>query len=318
VEFATWRTSWFATFFFPEAPMNDLLAAIAQHGYAVLAGVVFLMAIGVPVPGALALLTAGSAVAYGRLSGPFAFAAAVLALLAGDTLLFLLGRYTGWALLGFLCRLSANPESCILRSAESFYRRGKRTLVIAKFVPALNVMAPPLAGSMKMRAAQFLRLDFLAASLYVLAYGGLGFLGSGFLREITHALASAGQGIRLVLAIGVAGFVLYRVWRYRKLRTYTDAPRVPAEEVARLYTPTGAKSAPAGDPDSFTPISAAAGDGGEPEANDAGLLIVDVRSHGYYDEKAVRIKGSVRIEPNHLAEELKRLPADKEIYLYCT
>ena len=46
-------------------------------------------------------------------------------MLMGDTLLFILGRYMGWGLLGLLCRLSINPESCILRSAESFYKRGK-------------------------------------------------------------------------------------------------------------------------------------------------------------------------------------------------
>jgi rhodanese-related sulfurtransferase len=48
------------------------------------------------------------------------------------------------------------------------------------------------------------------------------------------------------------------------------------------------------------------------------ILVVDVRSHGYYDPDAARIKGSIRIEPNNLEEELKRLPPDKDIYLYCT
>jgi rhodanese-related sulfurtransferase len=48
------------------------------------------------------------------------------------------------------------------------------------------------------------------------------------------------------------------------------------------------------------------------------VLLVDVRSHGYYDPDASRIKGSVRIEPNNLYEELKTLPKDKDIYLYCT
>jgi rhodanese-related sulfurtransferase len=43
-----------------------------------------------------------------------------------------------------------------------------------------------------------------------------------------------------------------------------------------------------------------------------------VRSHGYYDAGAWRIKGSVRIEPNNLIEEIKNLPKDKEIYLYCS
>ncbi|MFY9910164.1 MAG: rhodanese-like domain-containing protein, partial [Candidatus Sulfotelmatobacter sp.] len=48
------------------------------------------------------------------------------------------------------------------------------------------------------------------------------------------------------------------------------------------------------------------------------VLIVDVRSHGYYDSGAARIKNSIRIEPNNLEEEIKNLPKDKDIYLYCT
>jgi len=48
------------------------------------------------------------------------------------------------------------------------------------------------------------------------------------------------------------------------------------------------------------------------------VLIVDVRSHGYYDSGSARIKGSIRIEPNNLEEEIKNLPKDKDIYLYCT
>ena len=88
-------------------------------------------------------------------------------MLLGDTLLFLAGKWTGWTLLGFLCKVSANPETCILRSAESFYKRGKTTLVIAKFIPGVNTMGPPLAGSMKMPFLQFLRFDLMGAALYV-------------------------------------------------------------------------------------------------------------------------------------------------------
>ena len=43
--------------------MGSLNAALAQHGYAILAVIVFLEAIGVPVPAALALLIAGFVVA---------------------------------------------------------------------------------------------------------------------------------------------------------------------------------------------------------------------------------------------------------------
>ncbi|MFY9793579.1 MAG: rhodanese-like domain-containing protein, partial [Candidatus Sulfotelmatobacter sp.] len=48
------------------------------------------------------------------------------------------------------------------------------------------------------------------------------------------------------------------------------------------------------------------------------VQIVDVRSHGYYDSGSSRIKNSIRIEPNNLEEEIKNLPKDKDIYLYCT
>src|SRR5206468_11600761 len=110
------------------------------------------------------------------LSLPTVLVAALAAMMLGDILLFVLGRYTGWALLAFLCRVSMNPETCILRSAESFYKRGKLSLIFAKFIPAVYTMSPPIAGSMKMRPAMFLQLDAVGASLYVLAYTVLGYL----------------------------------------------------------------------------------------------------------------------------------------------
>jgi rhodanese-related sulfurtransferase len=52
--------------------------------------------------------------------------------------------------------------------------------------------------------------------------------------------------------------------------------------------------------------------------NSSDVLVVDVRSHGYYDAEAARIRGSIRIEPNNLEHEIQSLPKDKDIYLYCT
>src|SRR5476651_1867877 len=161
--------------------MESWTSALAHHGYSILAAAVFLEAIGLPVPAALALLIAGAAAAHGLLQLPYALGAALLAMLAGDTLMFLLGRYTGWWLLGALCRISLNPESCILRSADSFYRRGRQLLLVAKFIPGINTMAPPLARSMNMRYTQFLPLDLAGAALYLGAYFAVGFVFSGAL-----------------------------------------------------------------------------------------------------------------------------------------
>ncbi len=270
--------------------MNDLLSLISRHGYLLLAVVCFAEAIGLPLPAALAILTAGAVAAYGHLHFYLVFGIALLTMIAGDILLYFMGRVSGWALLGFLCRLSANPETCILRSAEYFYRRGKQTLLFAKFIPGINTMSPPLAGSMKMRLGDFLQYDALGAALYVGAYSVAGYLFSDALRAITRGLRSAGSAAELVFAIGLVAYVVYRIWVYRKYRLLDAIPRIPAEELARRLASEAAQN----------------------------MLIADVRSHGYYDAHSERIAGSIRIEPNNLIEEVKHLPKDQEIYLYCT
>jgi membrane protein DedA with SNARE-associated domain len=268
----------------------NLFALMARHGYALTFGLLLAEAIGLPFPAALALVAAGAAVAAHALWGPYVLLGAVTALLLGDTVQFWLGRYMGWGLLGFLCRVSINPETCILRSAESFYKRGKITLVIAKFIPGVNTMAAPLAGSMKMRFGQFLRLDFAGALLYALTYLIVGYLSRDFLAAVLRGFHAAGKAMEAVVIVTLLVYGLYRVVQYRKNKAYRVVPRVQVEELARRLA-----------------------------SNDASrVVIVDVRSHGYYDSGSARIKNSIRIEPNNLEEEIKTLPKDKDIYLYCT
>jgi membrane protein DedA with SNARE-associated domain len=270
--------------------MTDLLTLISHHGYLILAAICFAEAIGLPLPAALALVTAGAVAAYGQLHFYLVFLVGFLAMLCGDSILYFTGRATGWALLGLLCRLSASPETCILRSAEYFYRRGKQTLLFSKFIPGVNTMSPPLAGSMRMRPLQFLAFDAVGAALYIGAYAVGGYIFSDALRAITRGLRSAGSAAELIFGIGLAVYVVYRIWVYRKYRLLDVAPRVPAEELARRLT------------------TAAPGS----------ILIADVRSHGYYDAESERIAGSIRLEPNRLEEEIKGLSKEREIYLYCT
>jgi membrane protein DedA with SNARE-associated domain len=269
--------------------MNDFLALVSRHGYVLVFAIVLGEAIGLPVPAAIALVASGAAAASGTLSAPVLLLLSLGAMVLGDSLLFLLGRYTGWGLLGFLCKVSVNPETCILRSAESFYRRGRMTLLIAKFIPGVNTMAPPLAGSMNMRVDQFLRFDLAGAFLYIVAYFGVGFLFRDFLAAILHGFQAASRAAEIVVLLAVAAYVVYRVRLYRKHSIYRVVPRVQVEELARKL------------------------------AEEAGtILVVDVRSHGYYDAQASRIKGSIRLEPNNLSEELKSMPREKDVYLYCT
>lgn len=270
--------------------MNNLIAQIAQHGYLLIFFVVLAEAVGLPLPAALALIAGGAAAASHLLRAPGVYLVAIAAMLTGDSLLYTLGRYMGWGLLGFLCKVSATPETCILRSAESFYKRGKRTLLVAKFIPGVNTMAPPLAGSMKMRYAQFLWLDFLGASLYVLAFVVLGYVFRDFLKIILRGFQAASHVFEIVILVALVVYVGYRLRLYLKHRIYRVVPRVQVTELARRLQ--------------------------SEEANK--ILVVDVRSHGYYDAEADRIKDSIRLEPNNLSEEIKALPKDKDIYVYCT
>lgn len=232
-------------------------------------------------------MIAGGASAHGSLRLPFAAGSALLALFLGDTLMFLMGRYTGWWLLGVLCRISLNPESCILRSADSFYRRGRTVLVFAKFVPGINTMAPPLAGSMNMRFTQFLGLDFAGASLYVAAYLSIGFLFSDALGSITKNYEIFSRGLTWVLSAAVLAYLGFKAWTWIKARKLRSVPFVSAKEAASAFSSDAA-------------------------------VIYDVRSHGYYDPKAARVRGSKRLEPNALHRIEDEIAGDKQVYLYCT
>ena len=84
--------------------MTDFLSLIMHHGYIVISLIVFAEAIGVPVPGAVALV-AGGAAAAGTLSGPVVALFAVAAMLSADSLLYIFGNNMGWTILKFLCRV---------------------------------------------------------------------------------------------------------------------------------------------------------------------------------------------------------------------
>jgi membrane protein DedA with SNARE-associated domain len=270
--------------------MDSVANLIARHGPLLVGGFCFVEAIGLPLPAAVALLGAGALSYQGVVSTPAAFLSALAGLLAGDALLFAVGRFTGWYFLGLLCRLSANPESCIHNAAQRFYRSGRTALLFTKFIPGINTMAAPLAGSLHMRPSQFFAFDTAGALIYAGTYFGLGYLFSDFLGAIVQRMQSAGEFAHIVLLAVAASYMIYRAvlaWRLRA--SFFDVPRMTAAEAARAMT-----------------------------EEDGDSLVMDVRSHGYYAANAMRIQGATRLEPNRLTQALHELPEAKKIYLYCT
>ena len=271
-----------------------LIEVVAQHGYAVTAIVLFLAAMGIPLPMSITLLAAGAAAHHGLRFGvvlPVAWAASV----TGDTLLYLGGRYTGWWLLAGMCRLSMNPEECIFGSAGYFYRRGAKTLLFAKFIPGLGAMAAPLAGSLNMRFRRFIQLDALGVLLYCGSWLLVGYGFAGVIRRIVGVVERAGHFILILVVVLTVAYGVSMLVFMLRARRYRTIERISAASLhERMQTI---------DPDRL-------------------VIIADVRSHGYYDPGMQRIKNSIRVEPHRLKEELEALrefmQPQCEVYLYCS
>lgn len=273
----------------------NLLAAVGHHAYAATALILFAGACGLPMPVSVVLLAAGAAAHGAGLNLVVVILSGAFAALAGDTLLFLGGRATGWWLLGLLCRVSINPETCIFGSANRFYRRGPKTLLFAKFVPGLSTVAAPLSGSLNMPPSRFLPLDAIGATLYVSAWSLTGYVFAPFLRSIISLVQRLGHITAAMVSAVVVLYVLWLVMSYVRDTRFTDVERVAAAE-----------------------LHASLQDG----LRDRIVVIADVRSHGYYDPGTQRIKNSIRVEPNRLKEEVAALrefmATECDIYLYCS
>jgi len=147
-------------------------------------------------------------------------------------------------------------------------------------------MAPPLAGSMNMRLAPFLRLDLAGAVLYIGSYFAVGLAFSGALDAVTRGYNAAGRILGWIVITLIAGYLVFRTWLWIKGRSLSTVPFTNPVEAARDMA--------------------------------AGAFIYDVRSHGYFDAKATRIRGSRRLDPNALHQSDVELPSVGAVHVYCT
>ena len=137
---------------------QNLIWLITQYGLILVTANVFVDQLGLPVPAMPTLILAG-AIATGTLGLTSLFAAAVLACIVPDCVWFLVGRRYGMRVLKTLCRISLEPDSCVSQTQSRFERWGINSLMIAKFVPGLAIIAPPLAGALRIGWPRFLGLS---------------------------------------------------------------------------------------------------------------------------------------------------------------
>lgn len=156
--------------------MNGTTQFLVTHGVPIVFAAVFLEQMGLPLPVVPLLLAVGALSATGQFSPLLGVGITLLACLIADTIWFYLGRHRGHRVLGFLCRISLEPDSCVRRTQNVYTRYGLRGVVVAKFVPGLSTVAPPLAGMSGVNAGRFLFADGLGSLLYG---GSFIFLGAG-------------------------------------------------------------------------------------------------------------------------------------------
>jgi membrane protein DedA with SNARE-associated domain/rhodanese-related sulfurtransferase len=268
--------------------MQPLDQLIAQHGSILVFGNVLLEQLGAPVPAVPALMIGGAMAMDGRLSAPLLFVGAIAGSLIGDSVWYAAGRAYGNRVMKTLCRVSLTPDSCVSDTQNRFERWGSNALVVAKFIPGLSTIAPPLAGATGIGWPRFLVLSTLGAALWVAAGLGLGMIFSAQIDRLLAALERMGSTALLVVAGLVLAYLAYKVWdRYRFFRMLRMS-RISVDDLYRLIDV-----------------------GAEP-------VIVDVRSQTARSLQPTRIPGAVHVPLQAVDQHAKELPRDREIVLYCT
>jgi membrane protein DedA with SNARE-associated domain len=268
--------------------MHRTLEFLIKHGYAVLLAWVFAEQLGVPVPSLPMVLAAGALAGAGRLSFWGSLALITMASIAADSIWYLLGKIRGIRILQFLCKISLEPDSCVRRTEGLFAKQGARSLLVAKFVPGLNTVAPPLAGIFHMRARKFFLFDSMGALLWGFSILGAGYVFSEQIESIAEYAERLGSWLA-VLVIGALAAYILRKWHARRkfLRDLRIARITPEELKSKL-------------------------DSGEP------IVIVDLRHSIDFEADPETIPGAFHIDAHELEEHSDRLPHDREVVLYCT
>jgi membrane protein DedA with SNARE-associated domain len=261
---------------------------LLRHGYLFLFAYVLLVAMGVPIPADPLVLWMGAMVGNHQYLFLPSLVAVVIPMLMGDFLWYELGRFKGRSVLGFLCKLSLEPDTCVMKTQAAFARRGAGALLLAKFLPGMALVSVSLAGVNKVEYWRFILADaagcFLWASAYLL-------LGRIFYREVDSVISAlglfgrrAGLVMLTILSLYLSAKYLQRRLFLRKLRI----SRVTPQEASALIA------------------------SGEP------LTIIDLRHPVDIQREGMKIAGARILRRDDLRSRSHEIPEHQQVILYCT
>ncbi|HET7102823.1 MAG TPA: DedA family protein/thiosulfate sulfurtransferase GlpE [Terracidiphilus sp.] len=258
------------------------------YGYLLLFAWVLVEQIGVPLPATPVLLAAGALSVQRQFSFAAALVAALAATMIADILWYAFGRRFGHQVLRLLCKLSMEPTICVRQTQNSFGRRGGLTLMIAKFVPGLATLAPPIAGQNGMPVNSFLFYDGMGAILWVGGLLGTGrIFGDAMMRD-PSLVSWVGRFSGALLVLAIAAFFAARLIRRQRFLKKLSESRLEPGELKQLL------------------------DEGE------AVFIVDLRHPLELLPDPFTLPGALHLTPEALAAQIDRIPRDRDVVLYCT
>jgi membrane protein DedA with SNARE-associated domain/rhodanese-related sulfurtransferase len=261
---------------------------LINHGLPFVFAAVFLEQMGLPLPAVPCLLAAGALAATRQFNLPLGIGIAVIACLVADFFWFYLGRHRGNQVLGLLCRISLEPDSCVRRTMNVFTRYGMRGVVVAKFVPGMSTITPPLAGMSRIGAGRFLLFDGLGSLLYCGVFILLGYFFSKQMAQIGVAVSHiSGSALSLLVVLSVL-YIAYAYWRRQHLLRELRMARITVEELRQKLE--------AGE----TPV------------------ILDLRSRAELELDSFVISGAVHVQLDEVEQRRHEFPHDRDIIVYCS
>ena len=265
----------------PLVPMSS------QLGLALVVGNVLLDQLGLPVPAVPTLIVAGAVAAEQHWWGAELFLGAVAGCVFADIAWYIAGRLYGNRVMKMLCWISLTPDSCVSDTRERFEQWGPNGIIIAKFIPGFAIIAPPLAGALRMRWPRFVLFSSLGAALWVGCFLIVGLLLRSQIDRLMPIAARFGTSLVAVIGALLMGYIAYKWWERRRFYSQLRMARITVTELRELMV-SGA-----------TP------------------LIVDVRSPGAAARESGRIPGALHVPLDQVGKHVQDLPRDRDLILYC-
>jgi len=194
--------------------MTDILLAFAtDYGLYVVSVVVFLAALGIPLPASILVLTSGGLAATGDVSLVELFVWTLAAYVLGDQTAYQLGKIAGPSIFKKLS--SYRRLSSLVSKSEGFYEKyGLFAILLSRTV--VSPSGPYIAylcGTWRMKRPLFTLTALVGSGLWTLMYIVLGYTFAGSVPEISDLMASIMLvSIAVLFTLGF-GYKLVVSWR---------------------------------------------------------------------------------------------------------